>query len=50
MAAILIECSIMPPYAKALQEAVDLPCFNFIDMIDYNMHAGTRQRAYQGGY
>jgi hypothetical protein len=49
MAAILIECSIMPPYAKALQEAVDLPCFNFIDMIDY-MHAGTRQRAYQGGY
>ncbi|MBT6117402.1 MAG: aspartate/glutamate racemase family protein [Rhodospirillaceae bacterium] len=49
MAAVLIECSIMPPYAKAVQEAIDLPCFNFIDVIDY-MHAGTRQRAYRGGY
>jgi hypothetical protein len=49
IAAILVECSIMPTYTKAVQEATGLPCFNFIDVIDY-MHAGTRQRAYQGGY
>lgn len=33
--AILVECSNLPPYAKALQEEVQLPVFDFTTMIDY---------------
>jgi hypothetical protein len=33
--AILLECSDMPPYAAAIQEAVNLPVFDFTTMINY---------------
>ena len=45
--AILLECSVLPPYAKAVQNATGLPVFDFIDIIDY-MQSGTHQRRYHG--
>ena len=45
--AILLECSVLPPYAKAVQDAVGLPVYDFIDVIDY-MQSGTHQQAYHG--
>jgi len=32
---ILLECSCMPPYGAAVQEAVNLPVFSFVTMINY---------------
>ena len=49
LAAIMIECSMLPPYSKAVQEATGVPVFDFITMIDY-VQAGSHQRAYQGLY
>ncbi len=49
MSALMLECSLMPPYAKAVQEATGLPVFDFVTMIDY-FHAGTHRQAYQGQY
>ncbi|MCF8078654.1 MAG: aspartate/glutamate racemase family protein [Desulfobacterales bacterium] len=42
--AILLECSMLPPYAAAVQEAVRLPVFDFVTMIDYVFSAVVRQR------
>ncbi|NCB01898.1 MAG: aspartate/glutamate racemase family protein [Spirochaetia bacterium] len=33
--AILLECSMLPPYAKSVQEATQLPVFDYITMINY---------------
>ena len=33
--AILLECSDMPPYAAAVQNAVNLPVFDFTTMINW---------------
>lgn len=44
---ILLECSDMPPYAAAVQNAVKLPVFDFITMINY-LNQGTMQRPYDG--
>ena len=41
--AIVLECSIMPPYAKAVQEATGLPVFDFMTVIDY-FEAGLQRR------
>lgn len=49
LAAILLECSLLPPYAKRVQDALDLPVFDFISLIDY-AEGGTRQRHYTGNY
>jgi hypothetical protein len=43
----LLECSMLPPYAAAVQEAVGLPVFDFVTMINYVFSAVVRQR-YQG--
>ena len=49
MGAIVLECSLMPPYSSAVQKATGLPVFDFITMIDY-CHAGTHQKPYDGYY
>lgn len=45
--AILLECSMLPPYAKAVQEAVGLPVFDFVTMINY-VYSSVVQRRYDG--
>jgi hypothetical protein len=49
LAAILLECSMLPPYSRALQDALGLPVFDFVTMIDY-LYAATHQRKYEGFY
>ncbi len=45
--AVLLECSDLPPYAAAVQEAVDLPVFDFITMINH-VHSALRRTPYVG--
>ena len=47
LGAILLECSLMPPHAAAVQRAVAVPVFDFISLIDF-MQAGTHPRRYHG--
>jgi hypothetical protein len=47
--AILLECSMLPPYSRAIQDATGLPVYDFITMIDH-LHAVTHQRRYDGAY
>lgn len=47
--AILLECSNLPPYAKAVQQATGLPVFDFMTMIDH-VRGAVRRREYQGNY
>jgi hypothetical protein len=49
LGAVLLECSMLPPYAKAVQDAVGLPVFDFVTMIDY-LYAATHRRSYDGFY
>lgn len=42
--AILLECSLLPPYAAAVQEAVKLPVFDYVTMINYVFSAVVRRR------
>jgi hypothetical protein len=35
LGALLLECSDLPPYARALVEAVNLPVFDYVTMINY---------------
>lgn len=42
--AILLECSMLPPYAYAVQEATNLPVFDFITMINYVKSAVVQKR------
>ena len=42
--AILLECSLLPPYAAAVQAAVDLPVFDYITMINFVFSAVVKQR------
>lgn len=44
---ILLECSCLPPYGMAVQEAVNLPVFDFITMINYVYSAVVKKR-YEG--
>jgi hypothetical protein len=41
--AILLECSLLPPYAAALQAAVGVPVFDYVTMINYVFSAVVRQ-------
>ena len=45
--AIVLECSDMPPYAAAVQEATQLPVFDFITLIKW-LHSATTQKPYRG--
>ena len=45
--AILLECSDIPPYAYMVQDAVNLPVFDFITMINW-AHQATTQQPYLG--
>lgn len=42
--AILLECSLLPPYGAAVQEAVNLPVFDYITMIDHVFSAVVKKR------
>lgn len=43
--AILLECSVLPPYAAAVQEAVGLPVFDYVTMINY-VHSTVAARSW----
>lgn len=45
--ALLLECSLLPPYALEVQEAVNLPVFDYITMIKY-VFTAVVQQSYQG--
>lgn len=42
--ALLLECSMLPPYAAAVQEATGLPVYDFLTMIDHAQAAVVRKR------
>ena len=44
---ILLECSDLPPYAAAIQDAVNLPIFDFITMINY-IHSSMVRMPFKG--
>ncbi|WP_188207258.1 aspartate/glutamate racemase family protein [Alkalibacillus aidingensis] len=44
---ILLECSSLPPYSKAVQQAVQLPVFDYVTMINY-VHSTLVQKGYSG--
>lgn len=45
--AFLLECSLLPPYGRALQDAVGLPVFDYITMIEHVFSAVVKKR-YRG--
>ena len=45
--AILFECTDLPPYAAATQEAVGLPVFDFTTMINY-VYSGLVRKRFEG--
>lgn len=47
LGAILLECSDLPPYAHAVQQATRLPVFDFITMIQY-VHTTLVRQPYTG--
>ncbi len=46
--AFLLECSVLPPYGEAIQEATGLPVFDFVTMIRYMYHVVVKDR--RNGY
>lgn len=47
--AILLECSDLPPYSSAVNQALHLPVFDFITMINY-MYSSLSGTSYTGTY
>jgi Asp/Glu/hydantoin racemase len=46
--AIVLECTNMPPYARALRDALGLPVFDIYSLITW-FHAGLRPREFGAG-
>ncbi len=42
--AILLECSMLPPYGKDVQQAVNLPVYDYLTMIDYVYSSVVKKR------
>ena len=49
ISALLLECSELPAYSAAVQQAVRLPVFDFMTLLDY-VHASLAQQPYRGTY
>jgi len=47
LGSILLECSDLPPYAAAIQDAVNLPVFDFTTMINY-IHSSLVRMPFKG--
>lgn len=47
IAAVLLECSMLPPYGKSVQQKLSLPVFDFITMIDF-VKSSLVKKEYQG--
>jgi len=47
MRALILECSLLPPYGAAIQAAVNLPVFDYITMINFVFSAVVKQE-YRG--
>jgi Asp/Glu/hydantoin racemase len=45
--AILLECSVLPPYAHAVYEATQLPVFDYITMVDF-VFSAVLKKTYKG--
>jgi Asp/Glu/hydantoin racemase len=45
--ALLLECSCLPPYGRTIQEAVGLPVFDYVTMINY-VHSALVKRRFEG--
>ncbi|MCA1785781.1 MAG: aspartate/glutamate racemase family protein, partial [Desulfobacteraceae bacterium] len=45
--AILLECSVLPPYARAVHQATGLPVFDYVTMINY-VFAALEPRRFNG--
>ena len=47
LGAILLECSDLPPYARAIQKKIDLPVFDFTTMIQF-VHTALVRKTFHG--
>jgi len=45
--ALLLECSCLPPYGRAIQKAVGLPVFDYVTMINY-VHSALVKKRFEG--
>jgi len=45
--ALLLECSCLPPYGRAIQKAVGLPVFDYVTMINY-VHSALVKERFEG--
>lgn len=45
--ALLLECSCLPPYGRAVQKAVGLPVFDYVTMINY-VHSALVKKRFEG--
>ena len=45
LGAIILECTNMSPYAEAIQEAVELPVFSIVNLVEW-LHAGLKPKRF----
>ena len=45
LGAIILECTNMSPYAEAIQEAVELPIFSIVNLVEW-LHAGLKPKRF----